>query len=169
MVDLGFKTVQPSEVSIAEGEPKDATSKIASKGSPMSVVEKSLEPAEEVQAKRTSDQPDSTNNSTIVDPGPSVEFTLKGLSFFKGSVTENNPLGRIFLSVGGIVFDVTDKGFGFYGPGMSYHCFAGRAASRALTLGETEGPDLELGDDVEDFTEQQIKDLRVQVEFYSGK
>jgi len=50
-----------------------------------------------------------------------------------------------------------------------YHLFAGRAASRSLTLGSLEENDLELGDDIEDFTEEQIRNLRDQVDFYTEK
>jgi predicted heme/steroid binding protein len=104
-------------------------------------------------------------------------FTLKELSAFDGSVnspSRQNPPGPngegdVYLSIGGIVFDVTEQGRQFYGVGQHYHCFAASPVSRALTLGSLEIPDIELGDNIEDFTEKQIEDLRQQVAFYSGK
>jgi predicted heme/steroid binding protein len=104
-------------------------------------------------------------------------FSLEELSTYDGSAnspTAKNPRGQngegdVYLSIGGIVFDVTEKGRHFYGTGYHYHCFAATPVSRALTLGSLEVVDIELGDSIEDFTERQLSDLRSQVQFYSDK
>jgi len=95
-------------------------------------------------------------------------WSLTEISGYNGLKTDANPSGKIFLSVGGIVFDVS-KGIEFYGVGQHYHCFAARAVTRALALGSLEKQDIELGDQVEDFTEKQIQNIRNQLEFYTSK
>ena len=40
---------------------------------------------------------------------------------------------------------------------------------RSLVLGSLEVQDLDMGDQVDDFTEEQINQLREQVDFYSKK
>lgn len=95
-------------------------------------------------------------------------WTLTEISGYNGLSTNANPSGTIFLSVGGVVFDVS-KGREFYGVGQHYNCFAAKAVSRALALGSLEKQDIELGDQVEDFTENQIQNIRNQVDFYSTK
>ena len=101
-------------------------------------------------------------------PGERV-FTVDELAMFSGTPNEINPDGRILMGVGGIVWDVTELGAMFYGPGQHYSCFAARPSSRALSLGSLEKDDIELGDMVEDFDEQQLKALRGQVAFYENK
>ncbi|KAJ2077907.1 hypothetical protein H4R24_004843 [Coemansia sp. RSA 988] len=54
-------------------------------------------------------------------------FTQVELSQYDGT----NPEKPILLAIEGDVYDVT-LGSGFYGPGASYHLFAGRDASRAF-------------------------------------
>eukprot|EP01119_Soliformovum_irregulare_P004491 TRINITY_DN15513_c0_g1_i1.p1 TRINITY_DN15513_c0_g1~~TRINITY_DN15513_c0_g1_i1.p1 ORF type:complete len:152 (+),score=30.20 TRINITY_DN15513_c0_g1_i1:74-529(+) len=61
------------------------------------------------------------------------DFTLEELKEYDGS----DPTSPILMAVRGTVFDVTN-GAGFYGPGGSYHAFAGREAARALGKGSTD-------------------------------
>ncbi|KAJ1926356.1 hypothetical protein EC988_010307, partial [Linderina pennispora] len=53
-------------------------------------------------------------------------YTQSELAMYNGS----NPDLPLLLAVKGDVYDVTD-GWGFYGPGSTYHIFAGRDSSRA--------------------------------------
>ncbi len=53
-------------------------------------------------------------------------FTMKQLLHFDGKMDENmNELKPVYLSLNGIVFDVS-KGRDFYGEGGAYEQFAGR-------------------------------------------
>lgn len=67
-------------------------------------------------------------------PDPPRNFTTAQLRHFDGTVgeskfdTESKP---VYLSVNGVVFDVT-KGRDFYGPGGPYETFAGRECGAAL-------------------------------------
>ncbi|ORX70051.1 cytochrome b5, partial [Linderina pennispora] len=54
-------------------------------------------------------------------------YTQSELAMYNGS----NPDLPLLLAVKGDVYDVTD-GWGFYGPGSTYHIFAGRDSSRAF-------------------------------------
>jgi len=58
---------------------------------------------------------------------PNRTFTKQQLKAYDGS----NPTGPIYLSICGVVYDVT-TGESFYGPGGGYACFAGTDASRGL-------------------------------------
>jgi len=108
-------------------------------------------------------------DGTPIPPNERV-FTLQDLAIYTGNPGHpENPDNRVMLAVGGIVFDVTDLGFKFYGPEQGYACFAAKPSSRALALGSTEIEDIELGDSVEDFTEPQMAQLREQVKFYTEK
>ncbi|KAK9504615.1 hypothetical protein O3M35_010912 [Rhynocoris fuscipes] len=78
-------------------------------------------------------------------------FTKDELSKYKG---EN---GKIYLSIIGHVFDVT-KGKRFYGPGESYHGFAGRDASKAFITGDFTKKG--LIDDLADLTLSDLRSLR---------
>ena len=75
--------------------------------------------------------------------------------------------GRILLAVGGDVYDVTEKGKDFYGPGATYAQFAGTDATRALALGSLDRE--ELNKPVSDLNEEQTVELGVQLEFYRTK
>jgi predicted heme/steroid binding protein len=95
-------------------------------------------------------------------------FSLEELQRFDGTYSLKNPSSKIYLSIGGIVFDVT-SGEKFYGPNGHYHCFAGKAVSRALSLGSLEETDINMGDHVEDFEPDMVQALRDQVDFYQTK
>lgn len=93
-------------------------------------------------------------------------FDSEELAAFDGRGSDANPAKLIYLSVGGVVFDVT-AGKRFYGPGEHYACFAARPCTRALCSGSLEVAD--LTDDVEDFSEKQMEEVFSQVEFYTKK
>ncbi|CAI5745159.1 unnamed protein product [Peronospora destructor] len=90
------------------------------------------------------------------------KFTLDQLRLYDGS-DEEKP---ILLAVGGKVLDVT-TGTKFYGKGMSYNLFAGRACTRALALGSLKEED--ISDDVSGFDEEKMKELVETKEFYYEK
>ncbi len=88
---------------------------------------------------------------------PKRDFTLQELSQFDGT----GPDGRILIAVNGNVFDVTHDGKGFYGRDGPYAIFAGRDASRSLTMFTTDMPSLnEEYDDLSDLTPDQVSNLR---------
>ena len=69
----------------------------------------------------------------------------------------------LLLSVGKRIFDVS-AGKQFYGVGMPYHVFAGRACTRALSIGSMEEKD--MNDDVTGVEEGSVNE---QVKFYTDK
>jgi hypothetical protein len=73
---------------------------------------------------------------------------------------------RTLLGVAGRVYDVTDLGLHFYGPGAAYCQFAGRDATRSLALGSLKQEDLDLGGDVTGVDAKAVQDQHV---FYSEK
>ena len=64
----------------------------------------------------------------------------------------------IYIGAGDKVFDVSFGGMTFYGPGCSYHRFAGKDASRALAKMSFDPEDAE-NPDVSDLTDTQRKTL----------
>ena len=66
-----------------------------------------------------------------------VALMCRRLEAYDGS----DPTKPLLLSLRGCVLDVT-SGFGFYGPDMPYHCFAGRDASRAFAKHSLESEDV---------------------------
>jgi membrane-associated progesterone receptor component len=71
---------------------------------------------------------------------------------------------RVALGVCGRVYDVTELGGKFYGPGKSYSMFAGRDATRALAMGVTSEAD--ISGDVEDLEDRVVQE---QCSFYENK
>lgn len=98
------------------------------------------------------------------DPSGLRYYTREELANYDGS----DPAQPILLGMNGDVFDVTEKGSGFYGKDAAYNCFAGKDSTRALSLGSLEEDDL-YRIDISDFTAQQHKALKEQHEFYLGK
>jgi len=94
-------------------------------------------------------------------------FSADELRAHDGSV----PGRRLLLGFNGVVYDVTDRGSVFYGPGAAYALFAGRDSTRALALGTLEAADVARGGDVADFVddERYLALLREQEAFYAGK
>ena len=74
--------------------------------------------------------------------------------------------GRTLLGVAGNVYDVTEKGLAFYGPGAGYCLFAGHDATRSLALGSLKEEDLAMGGDVAGVPPA---DVLEQGRFYSEK
>ncbi|WAR57875.1 hypothetical protein PtB15_5B105 [Puccinia triticina] len=64
-------------------------------------------------------------------PGPQESFTIERLALHDGVKDPSKP---ILLSINGNVYNVNSNP-GMYGPGGSYHHFAGRDASRAFVTG----------------------------------
>lgn len=89
--------------------------------------------------------------------------------FARGDLAGFTAPPNILLAVNGDVFDVTELGSVFYGPGAGYSLFAGHDATRALTLGSLDQEDLAKGGDCSDFNEARLGELRGQHEFYLGK
>ena len=80
------------------------------------------------------------------EPDPPRNFSLTQLRLYDGCEHENRPkfdldAGKLRIAIKGLVYDVT-AGSSFYGPGGSYHMFAGRDASRALAKLSFEEADL---------------------------
>ncbi|KAK2168688.1 hypothetical protein LSH36_15g18034, partial [Paralvinella palmiformis] len=83
------------------------------------------------------------------------KFTLEELRKHDGK----GPDGKIYVALGGKVYDVTEKGSQFYGKDSPYEKMAGRDASRALAsmnlLKVKDGPD-----DLSDLSELQKEGLK---------
>ncbi|CAH0482012.1 unnamed protein product [Peronospora belbahrii] len=103
-----------------------------------------------------------TENKATAEAEELPTYTLEQLRVYDGS-DEEKP---ILLAVGGKVVDVT-TGAKFYGKGMLYNQFAGRACTRALALGSLEEKD--ISDDVSDFDDKQTKELVETKLFYYEK
>ncbi|KAL1920798.1 uncharacterized protein VTP21DRAFT_11433 [Calcarisporiella thermophila] len=93
--------------------------------------------------------------SPTVDPPKDQEFTPSELSKYNGT-DKSLP---IYVAIKGTVFDVSKSGS--YGPGGSYHCFAGRDASRALGMSS-----LKPEDCVADYSNLDEKQLKVLDDWY---
>lgn len=91
-------------------------------------------------------------------------YTREELAKYDGS----DPSLPLLLGMNGDVFDVTEKGSGFYGKGAAYNCFAGKDSTRALSIGSLEEDDL-YRVDISDFTPEQHKAVKEQHDFYLGK
>lgn len=72
---------------------------------------------------------------------------------------ENYGTAPIYVGAGDQVFDVSFGGVMFYGPGCSYHRFAGKDASRALAKMSFDPADTETAD-VSDLTDKQRETLQ---------
>lgn len=83
----------------------------------------------EIWNSRAIELEESNEPPEYYSPGLEKTFSIEELSLFNGKRCPSNPSAIVYLSVGGIVFDVT-AGFHFYGEGHEYNCFAGRAVSR---------------------------------------
>lgn len=79
--------------------------------------------------KKSNDEEDEPSGpvDTGLPPMKKRDFTVAQLSEYDGVKNE-----RILIAVNGKVFDVTNRGKNFYGPGGAYGIFAGHDASRGL-------------------------------------
>eukprot|EP00889_Picochlorum_renovo_P002725 jgi/Picre1/29755/NNA_005137.t1 len=98
-----------------------------------------------LRMRQHSVQPTSRHSSMKV-------FTTEELGMYDGKQRRGGPL---YLAILGSVFDVT-QGKRHYGPGGSYHFFAGRDASRAYTTGKF---DVDLHDDIRDLSPERMAEL----------
>nr|CAD7266758.1 unnamed protein product [Timema shepardi] len=87
-------------------------------------------------------------------------FSVNDLSKYNGIEGSKG----LYLSILGKVYDVK-KGKRHYGPGGSYHSFAGKDASRAFITGDFN--ETGLSDDVLDLTPQELKSIIHWTEFYA--
>jgi len=95
---------------------------------------------------------------------PPRDFTVEQLREFDGS--NNNP---IFIGLCGEVFDVSNAA-DFYGLGSSYHCFAGRNATRAMAKLSFEEEDLSNPsvDDLGPFERSTLEDWYDKFRYYKN-
>lgn len=97
-------------------------------------------------------------NWNKVIPRKQIYLTEQELKRYDGS----DPNLPIYVAIDGHVFDVS-PGRDYYGPGGSYHFFAGRDAARAYTTGCFE---THLTHDLRGLSPDQIKDVEGWVKFY---
>jgi membrane-associated progesterone receptor component len=99
-----------------------------------------------LQDKKTTDQSTIKEKETEeeVEPPKPRDFTVEQLREFNGKINKS-----IYISLKGEVYDVT-AAVDFYGDGSSYHCFAGREATRAMA---------KLSFDEEDLSSLNLEDL----------
>ena len=93
---------------------------------------------------------------------PSADRILDKEDLARHTGTEDKPenygAAPIYVGAGDKVFDVSFGGMTFYGPGCSYHRFAGKDASRALAKMSFEPEDTE-NTNLADLTDKQLKTL----------
>jgi len=96
-----------------------------------------------------------------IDATMSGEFDLceEELREYDGRDVE----GKLLVSVGGYIFDISD-GRKFYGKGGPYNVFAGRVATKALSIGSMDEEDL-----TDDLTGVDEKAVEQQIKFYGEK
>jgi membrane-associated progesterone receptor component len=90
-------------------------------------------------------------------PDESRALTAEDLAANDGTTTaipEGYAVAPIYLGAGDKVYDVSFGGVAFYGPGGSYHKFAGRNASRALAKMSLDDEDSKSCD-ITDLTDKQ--------------
>jgi len=75
---------------------------------------------------------------------------------------------KIYISAKGLVFDMSEKGRDFYGPGGGYHLFAGKNAQRALALMSLKHEDVD-NTEISDLKESDIKILDDWISKYFDK
>lgn len=93
-----------------------------------------------------SDRDDATNDDEEEEKEPPRDFTIEQLRDFDGIKNE-----KIYIAMRGEVFDVSNAK-AYYGVDSSYHCFAGRDASRAMA---------KLSFDEEELSNQNLDDLGI--------
>ncbi|KAI0784721.1 progesterone binding protein [Abortiporus biennis] len=99
---------------------------------------------------------------TDLAPPKDDPFTLQQLKEFDGSTPDK----AIYVAIKGTVFDVTHKR-DTYGPGGSYHIFAGKDASKAL--GKSSLKDEDAIADYSDLPPSEMKVLNDWHSFFSKR
>ncbi len=117
-----------------------------------------LKPAAPQQSSAGED----VDNRNEIGSVPTI--TEDELAQFDGRV-EGKP---IYLAISYEVYDVTSEAR-FYAPGATYHVFAGKHCTRALSLGSLEEQDIEKRHDVSDFDEAQREEMNDRIVFYRQK
>lgn len=92
-------------------------------------------------------------------PSQKTMFSETQLAKFDGT----DPLKPVYLAIDGDVYDVTE-GRRIYGPGGSYHTFAGRDAARAYTTGCFQ---THLTHDIRGLNEKELKSLKHWKDFFA--
>lgn len=100
----------------------------------------------------------------VVERDPPRDFTMNQIREFDG--TKGNP---IYIGLCGEVYDVSDRA-DFYGEGCTYHCFAGRDASRAMARLSFDEEDLSNNDvsDLGPFERSQLEDWVQKFKYYNN-
>ena len=94
-------------------------------------------------------------------PDPTVVLTKEDVARYDGTgdVPGGYAFPPIYVAAGEKVYDTSFGGVTFYGPGCSYHRFAGKDASRALAKMSFDPSDTE-NTDTSDLSEKELKVLR---------
>mmetsp|Transcript_22346 Transcript_22346/g.33013 ORF Transcript_22346/g.33013 Transcript_22346/m.33013 type:complete len:293 (-) Transcript_22346:235-1113(-) len=99
------------------------------------------------------------NNGTSTSISASASASTKSESSDGNeNENENDAIPSIYVGAGDKVFDMSFGGAAFYGPGCSYHVFAGRNATRCLALMSLEESDAK-NPNVTDLDASKIKTL----------
>lgn len=85
-----------------------------------------------------------------------------------GGIPDGYACPHIYVGAGDKVFDMSFGGAAFYGPGCSYHVFAGRNATRCLALMSLEESDAK-NPDVTDLDASKIKTLTDWINSFENK
>ncbi|KAI7958662.1 hypothetical protein MJO28_002453 [Puccinia striiformis f. sp. tritici] len=97
-----------------------------------------------------------------LDPPKDTPFTSEQLSQYDGS----DPSKPIYVAIKGIIFDVSSKAE-VYGPGGSYHVFAGKDGSKGLGKSSLKAEDAVA--DYSSLTESELKVLDDWVVFFKKR
>jgi membrane-associated progesterone receptor component len=114
--------------------------------------------------KKSSKSGEEEERPKAVEPIVLRDFTIDQLASYNG--TNNQP---IYVAMCDDVFDVSDAE-NFYGPGGSYHCFAGRNSTRAMAkfcFDEVELANPETSD-LGPFERMMLQDWYNKFKFYKG-
>lgn len=103
-----------------------------------------------------------TQDPVRLDPPKDTPFTANELSQFDGSDVSK----PIYVAIKGIVFDVSGKRE-VYGPGGSYHVFAGKDGSKGLGKSSLKAEDAVA--DYSSLTEEELKVLDDWVVFFKKR
>lgn len=100
----------------------------------------------------------------LADASLGLSITLEELAEYDGRLLpDSSERAPLFLAIHGRIYDVS-AGWGFYGPGQSYHKLVGKDATRAFCTGCLE-PDC-LVRNTDGLTEKQLKEAYRWIELY---